>query len=237
MSNKRSQKGNVLFLILIAVALFAALSYAVTQSTRGGGNADDETAQIAASNLLQLMSSYKVGVDRLRVGGCASNEISFVGADGSYNNTNSPSDNSCHVFDTNGAGMTYVAPDNKALDQSFSGLTDFGVLSFERNNNINMPYDSSSSAVESTVPFIRQDVCLEINNQLHGISTIPENTSDTPVRLTFRGGFAPGGYIPCENSDLDSSGCGHEIGCFEVDQGMWGSGSPTYVAYQLMMRE
>lgn len=53
MAGRVDQRGNVLFLILLAVVLFAALNYAVTSSMSGGGkNASDERYRLLASQLI-----------------------------------------------------------------------------------------------------------------------------------------------------------------------------------------
>jgi hypothetical protein len=67
--NLKQQKGNVLFLILIAVALFAALSYAVTQSSRSGSDASRETNVINTSQLTQYPNQVRTAVLRLVIGG------------------------------------------------------------------------------------------------------------------------------------------------------------------------
>ena len=69
--NKRSgERGNVLFLILIAVALFAALSYAVTQSTRSGsGDASGETNLISSAQLTQYPAGIRTSIVRMIIAG------------------------------------------------------------------------------------------------------------------------------------------------------------------------
>jgi len=60
-----SESGNVLFLILIAVVLFAALSYAVTSSTNSsGGNVDEEALQLEASRLIGWAASAQASFQR-----------------------------------------------------------------------------------------------------------------------------------------------------------------------------
>lgn len=73
----KHQKGNVLFLILIAVALFAALSYAVTQSSRSGSDASRETNVINTSTLTQYPNQVRTAVLRLVIAGTDPTALQF----------------------------------------------------------------------------------------------------------------------------------------------------------------
>lgn len=99
-----TNKGNVLFIILIAVALFAALSYAVSSSFRGGtGNITDEKARVAAGEILRSMDEISQGFHFLWTQReCSMDDISFE------HPATSPHD--CDIFHPDGAAISY--PDN-----------------------------------------------------------------------------------------------------------------------------
>lgn len=64
------RNGNVLFLILLAVALFAALSYAVTQAGRSGGkDISDEVLMLKASEITQYLDLIRFRVQRATING------------------------------------------------------------------------------------------------------------------------------------------------------------------------
>lgn len=65
----KHQSGNALFLILIAVALFAALSYAISISSRGGTGIDKEQAAIAVAQFEQDISLMQSAVFRAGIVG------------------------------------------------------------------------------------------------------------------------------------------------------------------------
>lgn len=102
------QAGNVLFLILIAVALFGALVYAVTATTRSGSNASSEAdkAQMVATQFTQYGAAVSSTIMRMILSnGCTATTLSFQTPSwahptlwGGSTNSLAPADGSCHVF-------------------------------------------------------------------------------------------------------------------------------------------
>lgn len=76
-----SEKGNALFLILIAVALFGALSYAVTQSGRGSGTIDRETDPLIVAELLDYGAFVRTAITRMILTGTSVEMINTCSPD------------------------------------------------------------------------------------------------------------------------------------------------------------
>lgn len=173
----RSQRGNVLFLILIAVALFAALSYAVTQSSRSGGDASKETNVINTASLTQYPNSVRTSVLRLIIGGIAPEDIYF----------NKPDEFS-------GAGFTYfVSRESRGTFHPLGGAaayqqvpanltTSATALDWKFSLDFEIPLlglSGSGYTGNDLVAFadgVSQSICDRVNKELH------QYNGETPIR-------------------------------------------------------
>tara|TARA_B100001971_G_C18142322_1_gene511060 strand:- start:174 stop:923 length:750 start_codon:yes stop_codon:yes gene_type:complete len=170
----KNNAGNALFLILIAVALFAALSYAVTQSGRGSGTIDKEKAQLAAAGASAYLGEIRQAVTRLKLFGCTDEQITFEGsgytggANGPYSgnaemlpdgtNINSPSDDSCNVFAPAGGGVTARVLSDTAAATAPGTWALSGHLWFQMED---LPGIGTSAGVDiiAIVPYVDSEVC------------------------------------------------------------------------------
>lgn len=113
------ESGNALFIILIAVALMAALSFAVSQGGRGNVEAiSAERARLAATDMLSYADTVGKAVGQLRLRGYSAEQISFENnVVAGYTNANC-SDDLCKVFAPDGGALTWTAPPADANDGS-----------------------------------------------------------------------------------------------------------------------
>ncbi|MDD9899691.1 MAG: hypothetical protein OXT65_01785 [Alphaproteobacteria bacterium] len=167
-----SNKGNALFLILIAVALFAAVSYAVTQSGRGSGNIDRETATLDAAMLVQYAASIQQAMQRMRlVNGTTDAEFSFYSPDWGDNQyihgTPQPAEN--RVFSPGDGGVPFrPAGDFGASYFLFTGQNAVAGLGACADNSA-----STCKELLLLLVGVPDAVCSAINRALIGTSAIP----------------------------------------------------------------
>ena len=186
-AHKINQSGNVLFLILIAVALFAALSYAVTQSSRSGGsNADKEKTDLQLNVIADYASDLRVAVTRIMAAGCSDQMINTTSPSWSqpwpYTNERAPADESCNIFSPKGGGVVWQKPAQLSRDT--------GAIEYVISGSMNV---SNVGTGQNEMLFFAQvprQACLDVNTKL-GIS----NPSGNPPYDSFGNSLGP----PCPN--------------------------------------
>mgnify|MGYP004062252051 CR=1 FL=1 len=192
--------GNVLFLILIAVVLFAALSYAVTSSSRqGGGGTDQEKVKLNASELLQYATVINTAVTRLKlVNGCSNENLSFESPQTGtlYENTNNPaSDEKCHIFSAEGGGVSYQDLNEDMLDSSHSSLKFYGDPIITGSTQI-YRVGTDSNGVDSKeliliFPYLTEALCREIAQETTGLNPAGGIPRDNNIFFDHRNASNP----------------------------------------------
>lgn len=234
-NQRKGEQGNVLFLILIAVALFAALSYAVTQSTRsGGGDASSETNLINSAQLTQYPASVRTAIVRMIINGTGVEQLEF----------NSPSDfgactnggENC-VFHPAGGGATYVEAPGDVMSDGSLGIWHYNAEFEIVNIGTSVPGDEAGNEVMAFLPGISQSVCNQINDR-NNLGSTPVITADISAdyETDMENGYTiPGGETVLgtggeAGTDIDEFD-GHPFGCFRNT-----TGTPaTYVYYHVLV--
>lgn len=222
-----NEKGNVLFLILIAVALFAALSYAVTQSSRsGGGDADRETNLVNSAQISQYPASVRTALLRMIISdGIEIADLEF-NLPSNFSNCSTPSGGTAGdhcVFHGEGGNVAYVPAPVEVVtgasiqDWVINGENEINLVGVTAGGDAPT---SSTAEVIAFLPNVTTAVCQRINEEL-GINSgsIPAETNlDVTTTMINSDGSTKvglvsdtnGGTIGADVSSLDSQG----FGCF-----------------------
>lgn len=220
---KASEYGGALIWILIMVALFAALSYAINQGSRGGASdITTQQAKLAATEILDYAHQIKNAVRQLQINGCRDIEISFDQAFIlGYSNPNSPSDNSCHVFHPNGGAIRYQIS-HDALDSSHAGSDEYGSWVFPNDVQILNIGDQPNAELLVTLPYIAQEICLIINENIgvdNPSGAAPADDGFNYTAIKFVGSYA-------DNETIADDGGASELlnktlACYLDDDGFY----------------
>lgn len=230
-NTRTSESGSVIWFILLAVVLLAALTITVSRSSDSVEQSGDrERARVVASEIMRYAKGLEQAISKMRINGISENEISFQNSFISDYENPYCTNTSCRLFHKEGGGLTYQRPESGWLDGAYSSEDYYGETLFSGNACIlNVGnYGESGSCIGTSdqelmmfIPFVRKSICLEINRLADfgiGGEDPPVDTSSawnaTASNARFSGRFNNG-----TNIDTSPSG-GFEkqtTGCFEGD--------------------
>lgn len=219
-----SERGSVIFYILIAIILFAALSYTVAQMMRSGDPSviSRESAKTYASEILTYSNTLRRAVRAMEIDGYDDTDISFENNSVSgYTNANC-TDNDCEVFSPTGGAIRWTGPNEQATDG-----TDWRFISDYAVSDVG----GADSELLAVLKGVNKLVCIQIN-EMKDITNPSNNppVADAFSAITkFTGSYDDSsGNIIGDNGD-EVNFAGQRAACFE------GPVAGTYYFYQVLI--
>jgi len=214
----RSQRGNILFLILLAVVLFAALSYAVTQGMRGGGkDGGEEKAKLFATQLIQIGAALESTVLRtMMIDGTRDYGLDFSGPNSNMSPNNACLSDNCRIVQ-NGKVALITIPDWASSDTSGAAHTRRPYILAASVENIG----TSAPDLLIVQYHLKASVCDAIN-QIVGLASSSDLTVETAMSTWYQGNLTAFPASASVIGDQEVSFRGRTTFCYRA------TGSSTY---------
>ncbi len=258
-----NEAGNILFLILLAVVLFAALAYAVTGSQKGQTKSgSSESASAAAGSIVQFAGDVETFMTRARVvDGVAADEFTFQvdsnaastsnyletsGSASPYNNNSNCVRAACRVFKPyNPNGIAAQLFENYADPVNLDGMTG----SNGRGGNVFIRQliiqhvGTPAPEVVLFIPGLQANICNEINRLLGFTTSYINTTAIETIETTATS--RPASYAPSGTAILNTTNtfgeeatmfAGRKTFCAPLNNGGNGVGSRLGFLHVLIER-
>ncbi len=206
-SKRHSQSGSVIFVLMIGIAIFAALSYAVTASLRTGTGTTDnvelDKAALDATAVNDFVQSVRNGVQQMKNSGIEDTLIDFMDpANAGYNTA--PHEKK--IFHPAGGGVGYVAVWPSLDDSTQATATAWHFLS----NPVDGIGSASGAELLMTLMYVPEKTCKQLNKSLTGTASIP--TVVGTISDMFVTGLVPMTAANCAACEGKTAMCVEKLG-------------------------
>jgi hypothetical protein len=165
----QKEDGNVLIIILLAVALIGALTAAIQGSQQKNSNIDKETLILNVTQVQNYATELENGISYIMQNGISESDFRFSHPDANsdYGNLITDTDKRDQMFHRDGGNAQYRTPPKAINDGS----------SWEFYGNTALPQAGSDAAeLIAVLPNVTSDFC-DTANEMIGISGRPKDSS------------------------------------------------------------
>jgi hypothetical protein len=172
-AEKSNERGNALIYVLIAIVLFAALSFTMGRQTDTGEASvlDDGQVELLAGQLISYAAQAESAVNQMLYSGAREDELDFTLPNDTGFDSVTASDNIKKVFHPQGGGLTPGELDPKAVGGTAS-VVDAGWY-LGAFNNTEWTKTAANDVMLSAFQ-VSDQVCAKLNEKIKGDPAIPQ---------------------------------------------------------------